>query len=64
MREPPPSKKGSPYNTKASKRIEGLGDPMAPSRISKGRGILRLLLKPQGLAQSSFKGRQGPRPLR
>ena len=34
---PAPNKQGSPYNRKASKRIGGLGDPMAATKINKGR---------------------------
>ena len=37
MGAPHPNKKGSPYNKKASKRIGGLGDPMAPINIKKKR---------------------------
>ena len=48
----PQNEKGSPYNKKASKRIGGLADPLAPINVKKGRGILR---NPYGLAQSSFQ---------
>ena len=39
----PPNKKGGLYDKKASKRFGDLGDPMAPTKGNKERGILRLL---------------------
>ena len=42
----PRKQKGEPsfYDHKASKKVGGRGDPMAPIRINRGRGILQILL--------------------
>ena len=47
MAGPPNKPNGSHYNEKSSKRIGGLGDPMTPTKINKGRGILGFLLNPE-----------------
>ena len=36
-------------------KFGGLGDPMPPIKIDKGKGILRLLLNPEGFARSIFQ---------
>ena len=50
----PPNKKGSPV-TKRPQNELGIGGSYGSSSTNKGREILRLLLNPLGLAQSSFQ---------
>ena len=44
MGPPAKNKKVSLCNQKTSKQIGGLGDPMAPLKINKARGVLQLRL--------------------